>query len=101
MQIALKLNEVYTFKLNSGEELIAKVTQSGGDFIIISEPVSIAPGQQGLQMIPSVFTADPKEEFKLNTNSVAIIAQTDDSIKVKYIEATTGIQVPDKKLILG
>jgi hypothetical protein len=101
MQIALKSNEVYTFKLNSGEELIAKVTQSGGDFIIISEPVSIAPGQQGLQMIPSVFTADPKEEFKLNTNSVAIIAQTDDSIKVKYIEATTGIQVPDKKLILG
>jgi hypothetical protein len=101
MQIALKLNEVYTFKLNSGEELIAKVTQSGGDFIIIAEPVSIAPGQQGLQMIPSVFTADPKEEFKLNTNSVAIIAQTDDSIKVKYIEATTGIQVPEKKLILG
>lgn len=101
MQIALKSNEVYTFKLNSGEELIAKVTQSGGDFIVISEPVSIAPGQQGLQMIPSVFTADPKEEFKLNTNSIAIIAQTDDSIKVKYIEATTGIQVPDKKLILG
>ena len=101
MQIALKSNEVYTFKLNSGEELIAKVTQTGGDFIIISEPVSIAPGQQGLQMIPSVFTADPKEELKLNTNSVAIIAQTDDSIKVKYIEATTGIQVPDKKLILG
>jgi hypothetical protein len=101
MQIALKSNEVYTFKLNSGEELIAKVTHAGGDFIIISEPVSIAPGQQGLQMIPSVFTADPKEEFKLNTNSVAIIAQTDDSIKVKYIEATTGIQVPEKKLILG
>ena len=101
MQIAIEPNSVYTFKLNSGEELIAKVIQAGGDFIIISEPVSIAPSQQGLQMIPSVFTADPKEEFKLNTNSVAIIAQTDDSIKVKYIEATTGIQVPEKKLILG
>ena len=101
MQIALQSNEVYTFKLNSGEELIAKVIQSGGDFIIISEPVSIAPGQQGLQMIPSMFTADPKEEFKLNTNSIIIIAQTDDSIKVKYIEATTGIKVPDKKIVLG
>lgn len=101
MQIALKPNEVYTFKLNSGEELITKVVQSGGDHIIISEPVSIAPGQQGLQMIPSMFTANPKEEFKLNTNSVAIIAETDDSIKVKYIEATTGIKVPDKKIVLG
>jgi hypothetical protein len=101
MQIPLQPNEVYTFKLNSGEELIAKVTRPGGDFIVIAEPVSIAPGQQGLQMIPSVFTANPKEEFKLNTNSIAMIAETDDSIKVKYIEATTGIQVPKKKLILG
>ena len=33
MQIALELNQVYTFKLNSGEELIAKVKLSGGDWI--------------------------------------------------------------------
>jgi hypothetical protein len=101
MKLTLKQNEVYTFKLNSGEELIAKVMQEADDFITVTEPVSIAPGQQGLQMIPSVFTADPKEDFKLNTNSVAIIAQTDDSIKVKYIEATTGIKVPEKKIVLG
>ncbi len=99
--MTLEVGKVYTFKLNSGEELIAKVTQAGGDFIVIEEPVSIAPTQQGMQMIPSVFTADPKEEFKLNTNSVAILAVTDDSVKMKYLEATTGIKVPDKKLILG
>jgi hypothetical protein len=28
-------------------------------------------------------------------------AETEDSIKMKYIEATTGIKIPDKKLILG
>lgn len=101
MQIALQPNTVYTFKLNSGEELIAKVTQAGGDFIVIEEPVSIAPTQQGMQMIPSVFTADPKGEFKLNTSSVAIYAETDDSVRMKYLEATTGIKVPDKKIVLG
>jgi hypothetical protein len=101
LQIALEPNTVYTFKLNSGEELIAKVKLSGGDWILIEEPVSIAPMQQGMQMIPSVFTADPKAEFKLNTNSIAIVATTDDSLKMKYLEATTGIKVPDKKLILG
>jgi hypothetical protein len=101
MQITLKQNQVYTFKLNSGEELIAKVIQSGGDFIEIEEPVSIAPMQQGMQMIPSVFTAEPKGEFRLNTNSVTMYAETEDSIKMKYIEATTGIKIPDKKLILG
>lgn len=101
MQIALESNKVFTFKLNSGEELIAKVTQSGGDFIVIEEPVSIAPTQQGMQMIPSMFTADPKGEFKLNTSSIAIYAETDDSVRMKYLEATTGIKVPDKKIVLG
>jgi hypothetical protein len=97
----LTLNQVYTFKLNSGEELIAKVIQSGGDFIVIEEPVSIAPTQQGMQMIPSIFTADPKGEFRLNTTSIAIYAETDDSVRMKYLEATTGIKVPDKKIVLG
>ena len=101
MQIAIEPNKVYTFKLNSGEELIAKVIQAGGEFIQIEEPVSIAPTQQGMQMIPSVFTADPKGEFKLNTTNIAIYAETDDSIKMKYLEATTGIKVPDKKIVLG
>ena len=101
MQIAIEPNKVYTFKLNSGEELIAKVIQAGSEFIQIEEPVSIAPTQQGMQMIPSVFTANPKAEFKLNTSSVAIYAETDDSVRMKYLEATTGIKVPEKKLILG
>ena len=101
MQIAIEPNPVYTFKLNSGEELIAKVIQAGGEFIQIEEPVSIAPTQQGMQMIPSVFTANPKAEFKLNTTSIALYAETDDSVRMKYLEATTGIKVPDKKIVLG
>jgi hypothetical protein len=101
MQIAIEPNSVYTFKLNSGEELIAKVIQTGGEFIIIEEPVSIAPTQQGMQMIPSVFTANPKGDFKLNTSSIALYAETDDSVRMKYLEATTGIKVPDKKIVLG
>jgi hypothetical protein len=101
MQIAIEPNSVYTFKLNSGEELIAKVIQAGNEFIKIEEPVSIAPSQQGMQMIPSVFTANPKGEFKLNTNNIALYAETDDSIKDKYLEATTGIKIPSKKIVLG
>jgi hypothetical protein len=101
MQIAIEPNKVYTFKLNSGEELIAKVIQAGGEFIQIEEPVSIAPTQQGMQMIPSVFTANPKGDFKLNTTSIALYAETDDSVRMKYLEATTGIKVPDKKIVLG
>ena len=100
-QIALEPNQVYTFKMNSGEEMVAKVTMSGGDWITLEEPVSIAPGPQGMGLVPSLFTADPKEPIRLNTNSVALVSKTDDSVKMKYLEATTGIKVPEKKLILG
>ena len=35
------------------------------------------------------------------TEMVAFYADTEDSIKDKYLEATTGIKLPDKKIILG
>jgi len=101
MQIALETNQVYTFKLNSGEELIAKVTFSGGDWIELEDPVSVAPGPQGMGLVPSMFTSDPKEKPKLNTNSISLVALTDDNVKMKYIEAVTGIKIPETKLILG
>jgi hypothetical protein len=99
----MEVGKVYTFKLNSGEELIAKVLQNSGhgSYITLSEPVSIAPGQKGMQMIPSIFTAVPGGEVTLNTSSVTMYCETEDNIKDKYIEATTGIKLPDKKIILG
>jgi len=100
-QLALEHNQVYTFKMNSGDEMIAKVKHSGSDWIVLEEPVSIAPGPQGMGLVPSLFTADPKEEIRLNNNSVSLVSKTDDSVKMKYLEATTGIKVPEKKLILG
>lgn len=101
MELALVPNEVYTFKLNSGEELVAKFISSHTNYIVIEEPVSVAPGPQGMGLVPSLFTASTKAETRLNTLSVALFSLTDDSVKMKYLEATTGLKVPDKKLILG
>jgi len=101
----MKENEVWTFKLSSGEEVVAKVIKSDSDqqgsFYMISEPVSIAPGPQGMGLVPSMFTADPKASVRLNTNSISLSSPTEENVKMKYLEATTGISVPSKKLILG
>lgn len=97
----LELNQVYTFKLSSGEEMVAKVLNTSDGFIEISEPVSIAPNQQGLGMVPSLFTSDMSGKFMLNTSTVAMYATTGEQIKMKYIEATTGLVVPEKKILVG
>lgn len=97
------LGEVYSFKLNSGEEMIAKVTAAplGVSYVTIEHPVSVAPGPQGMGLVPSLFTGNLDSEITLNTSSVAMHVLTDDSVKNKYIEATTGIKLPEKKLVLG
>ena len=97
----LELNQVYTFKLSSGEEMVAKVLNTSDGFIEISEPVSIAPNQQGLGIVPSLFTSDMSGKFMLNTSTVAMYATTGEQIKMKYIEATTGLVVPEKKILVG
>jgi hypothetical protein len=97
----MEIGKVYTFKLNSGEEMIAKVTAHNNHEIKIQDPVSVAPGPQGMGLVPSMFTADPAQNSTLNINCVAIYAQTDDNVRMKYIEATTGIKVPEKKILVG
>ena len=100
--MTLEVGKVYTFKLNSGEEVIAKYNcEVVGNYISVTDPLSVAPNHQGMGLIPSLFTSDPAQAVTINTNSIAMYCEAEDSIKNKYIQATTGIQVPDKKIILG
>jgi hypothetical protein len=99
----MQQNKIYTFKFTSGEEMIAKVTTvwATEGMITVSEPVSVAPGPQGMGLIPSVFTAKNGQPVTINTNNILMIAETEEAIEEKYIEATTGIKLPSKKLIMG
>lgn len=94
-------NEVYSFKMHSGEEMIAAYAGMDGDDLIIHNPVSVAPGPNGMGLIQSMFTSDVKSDPRLNTSSYSLVCKTDASITEKYIEATTGLVVPKKKFITG
>jgi len=98
----LEVGKVYTFKLNSGEEMIAKYSsETNGNYINVTDPVSVAPGPQGMGLVPSLFTGDPRQSVTINTHSIAMYTETEDAVKMKYIEATTGIRVPEKKIVMG
>ncbi len=51
--------------------------------------------------MPSMFTAEPERNVRLNTNAVTMYGETVDAVRLKYIEATTGIATPSKKIVLG
>lgn len=97
----IEINEVYTFKLSSGEELVAKVLSVDDKCIELTSPLSVAPNPQGMGLMPSMFTSEQDKNVMLNTNAVTMYCITADQVRVKYIEATTGITTASKKLILG
>jgi|TARA_R110000782_G_scaffold242840_5_gene329351 hypothetical protein len=97
----IKVGGIYTLKIFSGEEIVAKVVGNSDGWLELSDPVSLAPSQTGMALVPSVFSANATENVRLNTLSVSFIATTADEVKDKYREATTGITVPDKKILVG
>jgi hypothetical protein len=93
-------NKTYTFKLTSGEELIAKVLEVFDDHLVISQPISTIIGQQGLQMVPSLFSANITADVRLNNNSYSMVTEPREDVSDSYLQATTGIQVPPRKQII-
>ena len=97
----IKVGQVYTLKIFSGEEVVAKVESVEDGWLELSDPVSLAPSQTGMALVPSVFSANATENVRLNSNSVSFVATTADEVKDKYREASTGIQVQEKKILTG
>ena len=98
----IEKDEVLIFKLASGEEMIAKIVEVTDGMFILKQPISMAPTQQGLQMMPSMFSANLDKEVVVYGTAVAMIADAKEDIKAKYIEVTTGVVVPpEKKILVG
>ena len=97
----LKTDEIYTFKLITGEELVAKILVIEQDHMIVQNPILTVLSPQGLQMMPALFSANQDQNVRLNTASWAMIADTRDDVRDSWIQATTGIAPVRKSIITG
>ena len=97
----LIVNTVYTFKLNTGEELVARLLEMHPDHMIIQHPILTVLSPQGLQMMPGLFSANMDQLLRLNNASWAMIAETRDDVRDSWIQATTGITPVRKQIITG
>lgn len=97
----IEQNDIYTFKLITGEELVARVLEINPDHMIIEHPIMTVISQQGLQMMPALFSANQDKTVRLNNSSWAMIAEPRDDVKDSWIQATTGIAPVRKQIITG
>jgi hypothetical protein len=84
---------VVTFKLTSGEEIVAKLVEDGPAHYKLSRPMVIGMGQQGPGLMPYLFTVHPDKDVKLNKSVVAMAEATDEQFAKQFLQSTTGIQL--------
>jgi hypothetical protein len=97
----IEIGKTYTMRMGYGEEIVAKITALDSATYTLSKPVAVVPGQQGIQLMNSLFTADPEAEVTVNRSSVAMIAPVREDVGDSYLEATTGIKPVRSKILMG
>ena len=98
----VELDQVYTIKIANGDEIVAKITSQDESTYTINKPLTVVPGPQGIQMIMSLFTANPEKPATLNKAQVSLIASSREEVCDSYLEATTGIKpVRNSKILMG
>lgn len=94
-------NEIYTIKLATGEEVVARVLSQDPAGVTIEKPILCVLSPQGLQMMPGLFSANMDKPVRLNSSSWALIAEVRDDVRNSWIQATTGIAPASKKILTG
>ena len=86
-----KIGDTVSFKLSSGEEIVARLDSESDKSYTLNKPMVIIAQQQGLGLAPFMFSVPPDGKFSLTATSVSCIAKTETGIAKQYIERTTGI----------
>jgi hypothetical protein len=98
----VELDQIYTMKIANGDEMVAKIVEQDDATYTVIKPLTVVPGPQGINMIHSLFTANPDKSVTINKLQVSCIAVSRDEVQDSYIEATTGIKpVRNSKILMG
>ena len=99
----LDTGNIYTFKLTTGEEIVARLVaiNTVEHYMTLENPIMAALTPKGLQLMPSLFSADPDAEVRINNTGWVMISETRQDVRDSWIEATTGIQTVSKRILTG
>lgn len=88
----IKSGDIVTIKLETSEELIAKVESDTGDVLQLSKPMTLSYGAQGVGMTPWLITANQESQIELPKSRIITMTLTMKNAADQYIQGTTGIK---------
>jgi hypothetical protein len=86
-----KVGDNVSFKLNSGEELVARLEEESATTYKLHKPMVLIAQQQGLGLAPFMFGVSPDAKFVLQAHAVSCVAKTETEISKQYTAQTSGI----------
>jgi len=91
--------KVYSFKLLTGDELVAHVISVNADSYEVEKPVLVLMTQEGLQFVPALLTADMEGNQLLPKSAIALIGPPREDVDSMHLTARSGIQTPSKQIL--
>ena len=89
----IDVGDVATFKLVNGDEIVAKVAEKGDDKFKLEAPYVVIPNQNGIGIMPAMFSADRSKAVEVLRQHIMMMAVAEENMKTHYIKTTTGIVV--------
>lgn len=89
-------NDIVSFKMVNGDEVVARIVSINADGWTISRPCTLIPSPQGIGLMQSLFSADINTEVELNKQHVMFHSPVIKQMQDHYIQTTTGIQTVSK-----
>lgn len=97
---SISTGDIVCFKVVTGDEVVAKVSEITETSFIINKPFSVVAGQQGIGLMPTMFTAEINtSDITLNKNHVIMYSPAMKDVQDHYIRTTTGIQTAPSGII--
>ena len=98
--ITVNEDEIYCFKLISGEEVIARVAKLTDSHYGLHKPLSVGLGPDGPQLVPTMMSGNLQELFWVRRDICAITGNIGSDMYAVYQKSTTALELPVEKKIL-
>jgi hypothetical protein len=88
-----KIGDNVSFKLSSGEEIIARLEAEDDKGYTVHKPMVLIAGKEGLGLAPFMFSVSPDGKFVLKSTAISCVAKTQSEISKQYTSQTSGIKL--------
>ena len=93
-------NDIVTFKLVTGEEIVTRVVSENDDTFTIYKPLTLVHNGQGMALLQTVMSVRPEQELTVQKSAVVMSGISREEMTSAWYESTSGLKTPSKSSIL-